>query len=158
MAVTHGKPSGTAAAGSAAIEVSGLRKSFGDHVVLDGIDLSVPAGSVFALLGPNGAGKTTMVRILATLSAADAGDIRVAGHDIVREPMAVRSVIGVTGQFSATDPYLSAEENLLLMADLSHLHQAAGPRAERRTAQAVRPGRHGREGGVQLLRRHAAPP
>ena len=74
MAVTYGKPSGTGAAGSAAIEVSGLRKSFGNHVVLDGIDLSVPAGSVFALLGPNGAGKTTMVRILATLSAADAGE------------------------------------------------------------------------------------
>ena len=126
MAVTYGKPSGTAAAGSAAIEVSGLRKSFGDHVVLDGIDLSVPAGSVFALLGPNGAGKTTMVRILATLSAADAGDIRVAGHDIVREPMAVRSVIGVTGQFSATDAYLSAKENLLLMADLSHLTKQQG--------------------------------
>jgi ABC-2 type transport system ATP-binding protein len=63
----------------AAIEVSGLRKSFGDHVVLGGIDLSVPAGSVFALLGPNGAGKTTLVRILATLSAADAGEARVAG-------------------------------------------------------------------------------
>ena len=121
-----GKPSGTADAGSAAIEVSGLRKSFGEHVVLDGIDLSVPAGSVFALLGPNGAGKTTMVRILATLSAADAGDIRVAGHDIVREPMAVRSVIGVTGQFSATDAHLSAEENLLLMADLSHLTKQQG--------------------------------
>ena len=126
MAVTDGKPSGTAAAGSGAIEVSGLRKSFGDHVVLDGIDLSVRAGSVFALLGPNGAGKTTMVRILATLSAADAGDIRVAGHDIAREPMAVRSVIGVTGQFSATDAYLSAEENLLLMADLSHLTKQQG--------------------------------
>jgi ABC-2 type transport system ATP-binding protein len=126
VAVTYGKPSGTAAASSRAIEVSGLRKSFGDHVVLDGIDLSVPAGSVFALLGPNGAGKTTMVRILATLSAADAGDIRVAGHDIVREPMAVRSVIGVTGQFSATDAYLTAEENLLLMADLSHLTKQQG--------------------------------
>jgi len=126
MAVTCGKPGGTAAGGGAAIEVSGLRKSFGDHVVLDGIDLSVPPGSVFALLGPNGAGKTTMVRILATLSAADAGDIRVAGHDIVREPMAVRSVIGVTGQFSATDAYLSAEENLLLMADLWHLPRQQG--------------------------------
>jgi ABC-2 type transport system ATP-binding protein len=126
VAVTHGKPSGTTAAGTAAIEVSGLRKSFGHHVVLDGIDLSVPAGSVFALLGPNGAGKTTMVRILATLSAADAGDIRVAGHDIVLEPMAVRSMIGVTGQFSATDAYLSAEENLLLMADLSHLTKQQG--------------------------------
>jgi ABC-2 type transport system ATP-binding protein len=126
MSVTYGKPSGTAAAVSTAIEVSGLRKSFGDHVVLDGIDLSVPEGSVFALLGPNGAGKTTMVRILATLSAADAGEVRVAGHDIVREPMAVRSVIGVTGQFSATDSYLSAEENLLLMADLWHLTRQQG--------------------------------
>jgi len=125
MTVTSGKPGGTAAV-SAAIEVSGLRKSFGDHVVLDGIDLSVPEGSVFALLGPNGAGKTTMVRILATLSAADAGEVRVAGHDIVREPMAVRSVIGVTGQFSATDTYLSAEENLLLMADLWHLAKQQG--------------------------------
>jgi ABC-2 type transport system ATP-binding protein len=110
----------------AAIEVSGLRKSFGDHVVLGGIDLSVPAGSVFALLGPNGAGKTTLVRILATLSAADAGEARVAGHDVTREPMAVRSVIGVTGQFSATDAYLSAEENLLLMADLWHLTRPQG--------------------------------
>jgi len=125
MTVTSGKPGGTAAV-SAAIEVSGLRKSFGDHVVLDGIDLSVPEGSVFALLGPNSAGKATMVRILATLSAADAGEVRVAGHDIVREPMAVRSVIGVTGQFSATDTYLSAEENLLLMADLWHLARQQG--------------------------------
>ena len=81
----------------AAIEVSALRKSFGEHVVLNGIDLSVREGSVFALLGPNGAGKTTLVRILATLSAADAGEARVAGHDVAREPMAVRSVIGVTG-------------------------------------------------------------
>src|SRR5215472_18379111 len=126
MTVTYGKPVGTADAVIAAIEVSGLRKSFGDHVVLDGIDLSVPQGSVFALLGPNGAGKTTMVRILATLSAAEAGEVRVAGHDIVREPMAVRSVIGVTGQFSATDTYLSAEENLLLMADLWHLTRQQG--------------------------------
>jgi ABC-2 type transport system ATP-binding protein len=110
----------------AAIEVRGLRKSFGDHVVLGGIDLSVPEGSVFALLGPNGAGKTTLVRILATLSAADAGEARVAGHDVARDPMAVRSVIGVTGQFSATDIYLSAEENLLLMADLWHLPRQRG--------------------------------
>jgi ABC-2 type transport system ATP-binding protein len=126
MTVTYGNPLGTVGAVSTAIEVSGLRKSFGDHAVLDGIDLSVPEGSVFALLGPNGAGKTTMVRILATLSAADAGEVRVAGHDIVREPMAVRSVIGVTGQFSATDTYLTAEENLLLMADLWHLTRRQG--------------------------------
>ncbi len=157
MAVTYGKAGGTAAAAGAAIEVRGLRKSFGDHVVLDGIDLSVPAGTVFALLGPNGAGKTTMVRILATLSAADAGEVAIAGHDIVRDPLAVRSVIGVTGQFSAIDAYLSAEENLLLMADLWHLPRRAGPGAERGTARAVRPGRRGLQAGVHLLRRHAAP-
>jgi ABC-2 type transport system ATP-binding protein len=132
MTFTHGKAGGTAAAVSNAIEVSGLRKSFGDHVVLDGIDLSVPGGSVFALLGPNGAGKTTMVRILATLSAADAGQVRVAGRDIGRDPLAVRSVIGVTGQFSAIDSYLTAEENLMLMADLWHLPTRRG---RQRTAE-----------------------
>jgi len=124
--ISTGKPHGPAATAGAAIEVRGLRKSFGDHVVLDGIDLTVGAGSVFALLGPNGAGKTTMVRILATLSAADSGEVRVAGHDVVREPLAVRSVIGVTGQFSAVDAYLNAEENLLLMADLWHLSRRQG--------------------------------
>jgi ABC-2 type transport system ATP-binding protein len=126
MAMPTTSESGPAADASPAIEVSGLWKSFDDHVVLGGIDMSVPDGSIFALLGPNGAGKTTMVRILATLSAADAGEVRVAGHDIVHDPMAVRSVIGVTGQFSATDAYLSAEENLLLMADLWHLTKQQG--------------------------------
>jgi ABC-2 type transport system ATP-binding protein len=109
-----------------AIEVTGLRKSFGDHVVLDGIDLYIPEGSLFSLLGPNGAGKTTMVRILSTLSDADDGDVRVGGHDVRREPTAVRSVIGVTGQFSAIDMAFTAEENLLLMADLWHLPKRAG--------------------------------
>jgi ABC-2 type transport system ATP-binding protein len=96
-------------------------KSFGDNVVLDGVELTVEAGTVFALLGPNGAGKTTMVRILSTLLQADHGDIRVAGHDVVREPDAVRDVIGVTGQFSAVDELLTGRENLALMADLNHL-------------------------------------
>ncbi len=81
------------------IETRGLRKSFGNHVVLDGIDLNVAAGTIFALLGPNGAGKTTMVQILSTLIGADGGEVRVAGHDVVREPDAVRAAIGVTGQF-----------------------------------------------------------
>ena len=110
-----------------AIAVTGLRKSFGEHIVLDGLDLSVPSGTVFALLGANGAGKTTTVKILSTLISADAGDVRVAGHDLAREPDAVRAAIGVTGQFSAMDNLLSGEENLLLMADLHHL-----ARAERR--------------------------
>jgi ABC-2 type transport system ATP-binding protein len=103
------------------IEAQGLRKSFGNHVVLDGIDLNVAAGSIFALLGPNGAGKTTTVQILSTLISADSGEVRVAGHDLVREPDAVRAAVGVTGQFSAVDNLLTGEENLLLMADLHHL-------------------------------------
>src|SRR4051794_29115603 len=98
------------------IETRALRKSFGDHVVLDDIDLDVAAGTVFALLGPNGAGKTTLVQILSTLIAADGGVVRVAGHDRAREPEAIRAVIGVTGQFSAVDDLLTGEENLLLMA------------------------------------------
>jgi len=111
-----------------AIEVAGLRKSFGDKVVLDGIDLRVAQGTVFALLGPNGAGKTTMVQILSTLIGADGGELRVAGHDPARDPDAVRSAIGVTGQFSAVDQLLTGQENLLLMADLRHLDRAEGRR------------------------------
>jgi ABC-2 type transport system ATP-binding protein len=111
-----------------AIEVAGLRKSFGDKVVLDGIDLRVAEGTVLALLGPNGAGKTTMVQILSTLIGADGGELRVAGHDLARDPDAVRSAIGVTGQFSAVDNLLTGEENLILMADLRHLDRAEGQR------------------------------
>jgi ABC-2 type transport system ATP-binding protein len=109
-----------------AIAVTGLRKSFGDKVVLDGIDLTVPEGTIFALLGPNGAGKTTAVQILSTLLPADGGDIRVAGRDLAAEPDAVRAAIGVTGQFSAVDNLLTGEENLRLMTDLHHLGRAAG--------------------------------
>jgi ABC-2 type transport system ATP-binding protein len=111
-----------------AISARAVRKSFVDHVVLDGVDLSVTEGTIFALLGPNGAGKTTMVRILSTLIAADAGDIRVGGHDVAGDPDAVRALIGVTGQFSAVDNLLTGEENLRLMADLRHLGRAAGRR------------------------------
>jgi ABC-2 type transport system ATP-binding protein len=111
-----------------AIAVAGLRKSFGDKLVLDGIDLQVAEGTVFALLGPNGAGKTTMVQILSTLIGADAGEVHVGGHDLALDPDAVRAVIGVTGQFSAVDNLLTGEENLLLMADLRHLDQPEGRR------------------------------
>src|SRR3954464_3632574 len=111
-----------------AISTSGLRKSFGDHVVLDGLDLSVPEGSVFALLGPNGAGKTTMVDILCTLSRPDGGSVLVGGHDPVRDPEAVRAAIAVTGQFSAVDNLLTGTENLRLMADLRHLGREEGRR------------------------------
>jgi ABC-2 type transport system ATP-binding protein len=112
----------------AAIAATGLRKSFGDHVVLDGVDLSVPRGTVFSLLGANGAGKTTTVKILSTLISADGGRAQVGGHDIAAEPDAVRAAIGVTGQFSAVDNLLTGEENLLLMADLHHLGRRDGRR------------------------------
>ena len=111
-----------------AIAATGVRKSFGDHVVLDGIDLMVPTGTIFALLGPNGAGKTTAVHILSTLIPADAGDITVGGHALAVDPDSVRATIGVTGQFSAVDNLLTGEENLLLMADLHHLGRAPGRR------------------------------
>jgi ABC-2 type transport system ATP-binding protein len=113
---------------SPAITATGLRKSFGEKVVLDGVDLSVAEGTVFCLLGPNGAGKTTAVRILSTLIRADGGEVRVAGRDPVREPDAVRAAIGVTGQFSAVDGLLTGRENLLLMADLHHLSRSEGRR------------------------------
>src|ERR1700736_5595663 len=113
---------------AAAVEVSGVYKSFGDAVVLDGIDLTVAEGTIFALLGPNGAGKTTMVQILSTLIPADSGQIGVAGHDVVTDPDGVRAAIGVTGQFSAVDDLLTGEENLRLMADLHHLGRGTGRR------------------------------
>jgi ABC-2 type transport system ATP-binding protein len=118
----------TATPARLAISVAGLRKSYGDQVVLNGIDLAVPEGTIFSLLGPNGAGKTTVVQILSTLIDADGGQIRVAGHDLATESDAIRAAIGVTGQFSAVDNLLTGTENLLLMADLHHLGRAEGRR------------------------------
>jgi ABC-2 type transport system ATP-binding protein len=117
-----------AAMSNSAIAVSGLRKAYGDKVVLDGIDLDVPAGTVFSLLGPNGAGKTTTVNVLTTLIKADDGTALVAGHDIASEARAVRAAIGVTGQFAAVDDLLTGAENLQLMADLHHLRAGEGKR------------------------------
>ncbi len=111
-----------------AIAVRGLRKAFGTTTVLDGLDLTVPEGTIYALLGPNGAGKTTTVDILSTLLPADAGDVRIAGHDLRREPDAVRAAIALTGQFSAVDTLLTGAENLRLMADLLHLGRQEGRR------------------------------
>src|ERR1700737_1009146 len=111
----------------AAVSITGLRKTYGDKVVLDGVDLTIGEGEVLALLGPNGAGKTTIVRILSTLITADAGPATILGHDLRAEAGAVRGVIGVTGQFSAVDDLLTGEENLLLMGRLLHL-----PATERR--------------------------
>ncbi|HEV7652579.1 MAG TPA: ATP-binding cassette domain-containing protein [Actinophytocola sp.] len=111
-----------------AISATGLRKSYGDNVVLDGIDLDVAPGTVFSLLGPNGAGKTTTVNILSTLITPDAGSAAVAGHDLATDPDGIRTTIGLTGQFSAVDNLLTGEENLFLMADLHHLPRREGRR------------------------------
>ncbi len=111
-----------------AIAANGLRKSYGDKVVLDGVDLAVPEGTIFALLGPNGAGKTTAVKILSTLVTADAGQAAVAGHDLTTDAHRVRAAIGVTGQFSAVDGLITGLENMLLMADLHHLPKQEGRR------------------------------
>ncbi|MEE1830874.1 ATP-binding cassette domain-containing protein [Streptomyces sp. SP17KL33] len=113
-----------------AIAANGLRKSYGDKVVLDGVDLTVPEGTIFSLLGPNGAGKTTVVKILSTLvpPGPGSGGIRVGGHDLAADPQAVRAAIGVTGQFSAVDGLITGEENMLLMGDLHHLPRREGRR------------------------------
>ena len=116
------------AATTDAIAESGLRKAFGTDTVLDGLDLVVPEGTIYALLGPNGAGKTTTVDVLSTLLPADAGEVRIAGHDLRREPDAVRAAIALTGQFSAVDTLLTGAENLRLMADLHHLGREEGRR------------------------------
>jgi ABC-2 type transport system ATP-binding protein len=112
-----------------AVSVNGLTKAYGKKVVLDGVDLNIGEGEVFALLGPNGAGKTTIVRILSTLATADAGLATVMGYDLRTEPGKVRAAIGVTGQFSAVDNLLTGEENRLLMGRLLHLR--AGERRAR---------------------------
>ncbi|MFI6875816.1 ATP-binding cassette domain-containing protein [Streptomyces sp. NPDC050400] len=113
-----------------AIAAHGLRKSYGDKTVLDGIDLNVEEGTVFALLGPNGAGKTTAVKILSTLVTPDpaTGPIQVGGHDLATQAQSARAAIGVTGQFSAVDGLITGEENMLLMADLHHLPKEEGRR------------------------------
>ena len=114
-----------------AVEARGLVKSFGDVRALDGVDIDVPAGTVLGLLGPNGAGKTTVVRILSTVIEPDAGEARVMGLDVVRDPALVRTRIGLAGQFAAVDGNLTGRENLRLIGALTHLpRRAIGPRAD----------------------------
>ncbi|GAA2587866.1 daunorubicin resistance protein DrrA family ABC transporter ATP-binding protein [Winogradskya consettensis] len=108
------------------ISATGVHKAYGGTAVLEGVDLDVPTGAIFALLGPNGAGKTTTVNILTTLIRPDAGSIRIDGADPLTEPDAVRAAIGVTGQFAAVDALLTGEENLILIADLLHLGRRPG--------------------------------
>jgi ABC-2 type transport system ATP-binding protein len=109
------------------VNAKGIRKAFGAKTILDGVDLTVPAGQIFALLGPNGAGKTTLIRILATLLRPDAGTATVAGCDLLADPVGVRRAISLTGQYAAVDDMLTGEENLRMMARLRHL----GPREAR---------------------------
>ena len=103
------------------IEAQGVRKAFGQTLALAGVDLIAETGKVLALLGPNGAGKTTLVRVLATLLKPDAGWARVAGYDVVKQANALRSVIGLAGQFAAVDENLTGRENLELVGHLYHL-------------------------------------
>jgi daunorubicin/doxorubicin transport system ATP-binding protein len=115
-----------------AIETAGLVKVFGDNRAVDGIDLAVPAGTVYGVLGPNGAGKTTAVRMLATLLRPDAGEARVFGHDVLREPDAVRQRVSLTGQYASVDEDLTGAENLVLLGRLlGHHKKTARERAAR---------------------------
>lgn len=116
MTTTHQRP---------AIEVAGLRKEYGKHVVLDGVDFHVARGEIYSLLGPNGAGKTTTVNILSTLIKPDAGTARVAGIDVLRRPAAARSRFALTGQYASVDAFQTGKENLVMMASLNHLDGAA---------------------------------
>src|SRR5258705_45253 len=104
-----------------AIEAQGLVKRYGDKAALDGVDLDVPRGAVCALLGPNGAGKTTAVRVLTTLTEADAGTARVAGFDVATDPLSVRRSIGLAAQDATVDGLLTGHENLTMIGELHHL-------------------------------------
>src|SRR6266849_4170682 len=107
-----------------ALRVAGITKRFGATVALAGVDLEVAEGTVFALLGPNGAGKTTLVRVLATLLEPDSGRAEVFGRDVVHDAVAVREMLGLTGQFAAVDEILSGRENLLMFGRLFGLSKA----------------------------------
>jgi ABC-2 type transport system ATP-binding protein len=119
-----------------AVKAAGVTKAFGSHQVLDGVDLTVRQGTIFALLGPNGAGKTTFVRILATLTRPDSGIITVNGHDLRAEPLQVRRSISLTGQYAAVDDMLTGRENLVMMARLLHLPRAAARERAQRLLEA----------------------
>lgn len=117
------------------ISVQNLKKSYGKHIVLDGLNFKVERGSIFALLGENGAGKTTTVRILATLIQADSGIATIAGYNTHREPESVRQQISLTGQYASVDELLTGEENLMMMGRLNHLNRDA---VKKRTSELLK--------------------
>ena len=152
----HGTPRNDSTSSGHAIEAIDLVKKFDDNVAVDGVSFVVPQGTVLGLLGPNGAGKTTTTRMLTTLSVPTSGTGRVAGHDILTEPDAVRRSMGLTGQAATVDELLTARENLRLIGRLraaEGLHQVE----HRRAARAVLAHRGRRPDREEVLRRHATP-
>ena len=143
---------------AAAVQVEGLVKRYGGRPALDGFDLCVRAGTVHGLLGPNGAGKTTAVRILTTLLRPDAGRARVAGYDVVRDPVAVRTQIGLVGQHAAVDEILSGRQNLVMFGRLYHLPAATARRRADELLDRFGLADTGSKPVRPLLRRHAAAP
>ena len=140
-----------------AINVAGLAKTFGEVRALDGLDLQIEAGTVFGLLGPNGAGKTTLVRVLATLLEPTSGRAEILGHDVVREPLAVRRRIGLAGQFAAVDGELTGRENVDMIA---RLYRMSAHDAARRASEVLERFGLDRRGGPacrDVLRRDAPP-
>ena len=141
-----------------AVHATGLVKTFGGFRAVDGIDLEVRQGEIFGVLGPNGAGKTTMLKMLATLLPIDAGQARVFGVDVAREPHRVRQLLGVTGQYASVDDDLTATENLWLFGRLQGTALGRRSRHRHAPAGAVRPGGGRRQADRAVLRRHAAAP
>ena len=141
-----------------AIAVEGLEKSYGDVHALCGVDFSAQTGSILGLLGPNGAGKTTAVRILATLLKPDGGSARVVGLDVVKDADALRTKIGLAGQYAAVDENLTGFENIEMVGQLYHLPRAGGAQARGRAARALRPHRRRRPAREDVLGRHAPAP
>ena len=140
-----------------AVQARGLVKSFGDLRAVDGIDLDVPRGMIFAILGPNGAGKTTLMRMLATLTHPDEGAASIMGHDLVGEPHAVRGEIAMTGQFASLDEDLTGRENLVLLARLWGFRGGGAAQGAPTIAGRLRPGGGGVQTGEGLFGRHASP-
>ena len=130
-----------------AIEAEGLVKHFGKTRALDGLDLTVPKGTVYGLLGPNGAGKTTAVRVLSTLIKPDSGHALVLGHDVVDRANDVRNAIGLTGQYAALDEYLTGRANLIMIGQLSRLTARAAKRRAEHVGPDGHPDPHGRARG-----------